>query len=235
MSIDERRCGALSKAFFITGTDTDVGKTTAAVAILLAARRLGSTAAIKPVAAGCEATSLGLRNDDALQLQRAATLKLSYQQVNPIALKLPIAPHLAAAQEGRSLTVAELVAHCRSIMKLHADLTLIEGAGGWRVPLNDTETFADLVKALAVPVVLVVDIKLGCLNHALLTAEAINRDGLRLAGWIANSTGGPDKNHDLLVETLRLRLDCALLAVLPYVHHGVEQDLAACVAIEALC
>lgn len=207
----------VASAYFITGTDTGVGKTSVAVALLQSAAKRGlSTAAVKPVAAGCELGPEGLRNDDALYLQAACTTVLSYEQINPVAFEPPIAPHFAAQQIGRRLEAAALAAHCQTILDLEAQLTLIEGAGGWRVPLNEGETFADIAKILALPVILVVDIKLGCLNHALLSAEVIQADGLKLAGWIANQT-----NSDVLCFTemradLCKRLPCPLLGDMPY-------------------
>ena len=212
----------MRQAYFITGTDTGVGKTSVAVALLQAAVKRGlSTAAVKPVAAGCERTSEGLHNDDALQLQQTCTIDLSYEQINPFALQRAIAPHFAAAREGLRLDAGQLAAHCRSILELKADLTVIEGAGGWRVPLNNNESFADIAKLLAVPVILVVDIKLGCLNHALLSAEAIRADGLMLAGWVANRASGVDEYHAEMVVDLQGRLACPLLGDLP---HCLNQD-----------
>src|SRR5690606_27505056 len=174
------------KAFFITGTDTGVGKTLITAGLLLAAKSRGlSTAALKPVAAGCEVTEAGLRNEDALLLQSVITQDLAYEQINPIALQPAIAPHIAAQQAKRILSVDRLSGFCRGVLN-SADVTLVEGAGGWRVPLNPAETLADLARVLQLPVILVVGIRLGCINHALLTVEAIARDGLQLVGWVAN-------------------------------------------------
>ncbi len=207
----------MGRAWFVAGTDTGVGKTLVACALLHAARRQGlTTAALKPVAAGCEQTPQGWRNDDALLLQSAASLPLRYEQVNPVALPLAIAPHLAAAAAGRTLTAADLAARCRPVLELGADVTLIEGAGGWRVPLNDRETLADLAVLFDLPVILVVALRLGCLSHALLTAEAIRRDGLVLAGWIANSPGGEPMSHRAANrDALAARLGCPLLGDVP--------------------
>jgi dethiobiotin synthetase len=207
----------VSRVYFITGTDTGVGKTSVAVALLQAAVKRGlSTAAAKPVAAGCEVSGDGLRNDDALFLQQACTTALSYEQINPFTLQPAIAPHFAAAREGLRLDAQSLALHCQTILDLKADFTVIEGAGGWRVPLNDSETFADLAKRLKVPVILVVDIKLGCLNHALLSAEAIRADGLVLAGWVANQASGVNECHDEMVADLEHRMACPLLGDLPH-------------------
>lgn len=177
----------MNKAFFITGTDTDAGKTTLAAALLCAARQQGlSTLACKPIASGCTMSPEGLRNDDALALAAQSSIKLPYAQLNPYAFAPAIAPHVAAQQAGVSLKAAQLQAACTEVLNLQANLTLIEGAGGWRVPISHTETLADLAKQLQLPVILVVGVRLGCINHAVLTAEAIAHDGLELAGWIAN-------------------------------------------------
>lgn len=205
----------MGKKFFIAGTDTDVGKTLVACALLEKARQQGLiTAAIKPIAAGCEQTPEGLRNDDALQLQQAMTADLPYAQVNPVALAPAIAPHIAAEQVQKRLRVAQLSGFCRGVMMQRSDLLLVEGAGGWRVPLNNVETLADLAKALHLPVILVVGMKLGCINHALLTAEAIARDGLPLAGWVANSVGDMSAYQENL-NTLKHLLRAPCLGVIP--------------------
>ncbi|MBA4501458.1 dethiobiotin synthase [Marinobacterium marinum] len=201
----------MKKCFFIAGTDTDVGKTLVTAGLLSAANRQGlRTIGLKPVAAGCKQTPDGLRNDDALQLQQAASIKLSYDQVNPIALEPPIAPHIAAEREGRNLSADRLAAYCRGAMMQPADLVLVEGAGGWRVPLSRRESLARLPKLLELDVILVVGMKLGCINHALLTAEAIARDGLRLAGWVANHVDSgmscPDENLATLEQLFRAPL-----------------------------
>ena len=172
---------------FITGTDTDVGKTVVACGFLAAANDQGlRTAAIKPVAAGCEITQQGMTNDDALQLQAAASHKLSYQQINPVALEPAIAPHIAAAESGVRMSASRLVGYCRGVSLMPVDMVVIEGAGGWRVPINSRETLADVARELECAVIVVVGMRLGCLNHALLTMEAIRRDGLQIAGWVAN-------------------------------------------------
>lgn len=175
------------KTYFVTGTDTGVGKTLVSAAILEAARGEGlRTLAMKPIASGCENTEDGLRNEDALMLMEAMTESLSYDQVNPIALEPAIAPHVAAAQQDRMLGAERLTGFCRGLQMRPGDLMLVEGAGGWRVPLNDRETYARVPQALEMPVIMVVPLRLGCINHAMLTAEAIRNDGLMLAGWVAN-------------------------------------------------
>lgn len=177
----------MSQAYFIAGTDTDVGKTTIAAGLLHAARLQGlSTLAAKPVASGCAVTSKGLRNADALALIDQSTVQLPYKRVNPFAFEPAIAPHLAAREAGVALAVPALLKAMQGILAEGADFTLIEGAGGWRVPLSDHANLSDLAIALKLPVILVVGVRLGCINHALLSAEAIARDGLQLAGWVAN-------------------------------------------------
>ncbi|AMA44392.1 dethiobiotin synthase [Pseudomonas alabamensis] len=177
----------MTHAYFIAGTDTDVGKTTVAAGLLCAARAAGlSTLGAKPVASGCAVTPKGLRNADALALIAQSSLVLPYEQVNPYAFEPAIAPHIAAREAGVALHVPSLRAAMQHVLQQRADFTLIEGAGGWRVPLSDQAALSDLAIALRLPVILVVGVRLGCINHALLSAEAIARDDLQLAGWVAN-------------------------------------------------
>jgi len=206
----------IKKAFFITGTDTNVGKTLIAAGLLVAAKNRGlTTAALKPVAAGCEKTSEGLRNSDALLLQSVITQPLVYDQINPYALEAAIAPHIAAQQEKRSLSVDRLSGFCRGVLA-SADFTLLEGAGGWRVPINARETLADLAKNLQLPVIMVVGIRLGCINHALLTFEAIVRDGVPVAGWVANCVDAHMPALQENIDSLRARLPVPCLGVVPF-------------------
>jgi dethiobiotin synthetase len=177
----------MTKRFFITGTDTGVGKTYTAAKLLTDFNQQGlSTVACKPVASGCEMTTDGLRNSDALILQKTASIKLPYNEVNPIAFAQPIAPHIAAAKVNQKLTVEKLIKSCQPVLNYKSDILIIEGVGGWYVPLNAKETMADFVKTLDLSVILIVAIRLGCLNHALLTHHAITTSGVKYAGWIAN-------------------------------------------------
>jgi dethiobiotin synthetase len=207
------------RQYFVTGTDTGVGKTLVTAALLeLAGRRGLRSIGLKPVAAGCEAGMAGTEgwtNDDARLLQATATVPLAYAEVNPVALRRAMAPHLAAAEEGRRLAAAPLVAHCRAMAAKPHDLLLAEGAGGWLVPLNDLETLADVAAALAWPVILVVGMRLGCLNHALLTAAAIHARGLPLAGWVANSVAVEMPFLAANIATLQARLGVPLLGCVP--------------------
>lgn len=194
----------LRGVFFVTGIDTEVGKTWVSCRLLERAREAGLRCyGLKPVAAGCDETAQGRRNEDALNLMAASSLTLPYEVVNPVALKAPIAPHIAAQQEQRRLDLAALAAQVRdALARYPADLVLVEGAGGWRVPLNDSEMLAGLAVELDLPVIQVVRMRLGCLNHALLTAEAIGADGLRYQGTVANCFGGMEVCEENL-RTLR--------------------------------
>lgn len=222
--------------YFVTGTDTSVGKTLVSAALLCAARHQGRrTLAMKPVASGCEQTSDGLRNEDALMLMGAMTESLSYEQVNPVALEPAIAPHVAAAQAGRQVSVQRLVGFCRGLQLRSADLLLIEGAGGWRVPLNDRETYAGVPVALDLPVIMVVPLQLGCINHALLTAEAIRADGLRVAGWVANRpTPAVMANESETLAYLRSHIGAPCLGVLPWSDNADPDSLSTHLAVETL-
>lgn len=225
----------MKKRFFIAGTDTDAGKTLVTTGLLVAANRKGMrTIGLKPVAAGCEPTAEGLRNSDALLLQEAASVKLSYEQVNPIAFEPPIAPHIAAAQEGRNLSADRLAAYCRGAMMQPADLVLVEGAGGWRVPLSMRESLARLPQLLELDVILVVGMKLGCINHAILTAEAIARDGLRLAGWVANHVDPEMSCPDENLATLETLFRAPLLGRVPWMEDPSADAVADCIDLNTL-
>lgn len=225
----------MRKRFFIAGTDTDAGKTLVSAGLLTAANRQGlRTIGLKPVAAGCERTDAGLRNADALLLQQTASVRLSYEQVNPIALEAAIAPHIAAEQEGRSLSADRLAAYCRGAMMQPADLVLIEGAGGWRVPLNPRESLARLPQLLGLDVILVVGMRLGCISHAILTAEAIARDGLRLAGWVANRIDPDLPCADENRATLERLFRAPLLGCIPWLEHPTPEQVAGYIDLQRL-
>ena len=203
--------------YFVSGTDTDVGKTLVTAGLLHRATQAGQrTIGLKPVAAGCERSAEGLRNDDARLLMHYASEQLSYDKVNPIALEPAVAPHIAANQAGLTLTLDQLILNCQDARCIPHDLCLIEGAGGWRVPINAEHTLADLAKSLDVPVILVVGMRLGCLNHALLSAEAILRDGLRLAGWVANYVVPDMPMAEQNLATLKTLMPSDCLGVVPY-------------------
>jgi dethiobiotin synthetase len=194
-----------ARTLFITGTDTGVGKTAVAAALIRQARGQGiKVCGWKPVATGCERTREGLRNADALALQQAAGTDEPYERLNPCAFEAAVAPHLAAAREHRSIRLPDLDRAHRELAARY-ELIVAEGAGGWRVPLDETWTLGAWVAEREWPVLLVIGMRLGCLNHALISAETIARE-TRLAGWVANVLPPP---MDLLVEnvaTLRARL-----------------------------
>ncbi|WAJ37021.1 dethiobiotin synthase [Pseudomonas sp. GOM7] len=214
-------------AYFVTGTDTEIGKTTIAAGLLHAARLRGlSTAAAKPVASGCVMTAQGLRNDDALALLGECSLPLRYEEVNPLAFAPAIAPHLAAREAGVTLDVATLQKAVEAILERGADFTLVEGAGGWRVPLAGQQTLSDLPVALNLPVILVVGVRLGCINHAVLSAEAIARDGLHLAGWVANIVDADTSRLADNLATLGERLPAPCLGQVPWLKQATPAAVA---------
>ncbi|CAI8764358.1 MULTISPECIES: dethiobiotin synthase [Pseudomonas] len=225
----------MNPAYFIAGTDTDVGKTTIAAGLLHAARLAGlSTLGAKPVASGCELSSKGLRNADAMALIAESSLKLPYEQVNPFAFEPAIAPHLAAREAGVALSVQALLTPMREVLANGADFTLIEGAGGWRVPLSGQANLSDLAVALKLPVILVVGVRLGCINHALLTAEAIARDGLQLAGWVANIVEPRTSRLEENLASLAERLPAPCLGRVPKLKQVSAQAVAAYLQLDLL-
>ena len=202
------------QTFFITGTDTDAGKTYVAVALLQGLKTLGyRTVAQKPVAAGVNKAGF---NTDALQLQQHATEQVSYELVNPYCLTDAVAPHLAAAKAGLCIEPVVLTTHLQQLKNTNADIALVEGAGGWLLPLDDKTTMADWVTEQQLPVLLVVGMKLGCLNHALLTVREIERSGLKLLGWVANCID-PDMAYQREnINYLQQRLAAPCLGILPH-------------------
>jgi dethiobiotin synthetase len=200
-------------SYFITGTDTDVGKTLISCALLYGLASQGKrVAGFKPVAAGCDEDG---QNDDAKALRAVSTVPLSYEQVNPYCLREAIAPHIAARNEGVIIELPCILTAYREIAG-QADVVIVEGAGGFIVPLNDTQTSADLTKELDLPIIIIVGMRLGCLNHALLTVRALDDLGLKCAGWVANVV---DKDVTALqenIEALRDRIVAPLLGVVPF-------------------
>jgi dethiobiotin synthetase len=208
--------GPAPRGCFVTGTDTGIGKTHASCAILAALRARGLRATgMKPVASGSRVTPAGLRNEDAEALIAASDPQPSYDECNPFAFEPPVAPHLAALQAGVVITLPPLL-QAQARLAARADRVVVEGVGGWAVPFSATLDQADLAKALGLPVVLVVGLRLGCHNHALLSARAIAADGCRLAGWIANRVDPDMALADGNIETLRARIGAPLLGILPH-------------------
>ncbi|MGN6153384.1 MAG: dethiobiotin synthase [Lysobacteraceae bacterium] len=205
-----------ARSLYVTGTDTGVGKTVASAALLHAWRAHGLRAiGMKPIASGCEATPDGWRNDDALRLQAASDPRPAYDDLNPWALPAATAPAFAAQAVGATITAGPiLAAHAR--LAAQADRVLVEGVGGWEAPLGEAFAQADLVRALSLPVVLVVGLRLGCLNHALLTARAIAADGGTLAGWIGSGIEADMPFRDENLAWLERHLPAPCWGVLPF-------------------
>jgi dethiobiotin synthetase len=228
----------LPEGYFVTGTDTGVGKTLVAAGLLIAASASGMrTIGIKPVAAGCTpASDAPLVSEDALMLQSAASIKIDYAMVNPVALEQSIAPHIAAARSGLHIRVDDLVRQCRRVcLDFPAQFVIVEGAGGWFVPLNETETMADFCVSLGFPVIIVVGMRLGCLNHALLTVQAVRAAGLSVAGWVANCAKPEMAAFEDNLQSLRDLLSAPLLGVIPYLGTSVTAARAAeCLQLDLL-
>lgn len=223
-----------AQGFFITGTDTGVGKTWFTLALMRAFQNCGLvTGGMKPVASGCEETPAGLRNADALLIQGEASIMSEYATINPYAFKPPIAPHIAAARAGVTIELDRIAGACRALAGQH-DVVIVEGVGGWRVPLNSHQTLADLVRALSLPVIMVVGLRLGCINHALLTAETILSDGLNLAGWAASHITLSYSEPDRTIHTLAESIPAPLLGVMPHLNSFDAEVLARQINIDLL-
>jgi len=204
------------RGYFVTGTDTGVGKTVVACGLAAALRSAGlAVAAMKPVASGCRETSAGLRNEDAERLQAAAGLECGYDEVNPFAFADPVAPHLAARAAGRNIELAA-IRTCFERLVRRADAVVVEGVGGWLVPLDARDTVADLAVALGLPVLLVVGMRLGCINHACLSAQAIRASGATLAGWVANCVDPEMLRIEDNIAAISERLGAAPWCVVPW-------------------
>lgn len=205
-----------AQGLLITGTDTGCGKTEISLALMQLYQARGECVlGMKPVASGAERTADGLRNADALRLQAQGSRALPYGQVNPYAFAPPIAPHLAAQQAGVVVELQRIQAGYAALAG-QSDRVIVEGVGGWRVPLNAHESVSDLALRLGLPVVLVVGLRLGCINHALLSVESIQASGAELAGWVANQVERDMRCLDENVEALRRRIDAPCLGVVPF-------------------
>ncbi len=225
-------------SLFVTGTDTEIGKTFVSCALLHGFKRAGlRAAAMKPIAAGAVERDGQWHNEDADQLDAAATVVLPPNIRTPYLLKAPAAPHIVAAHEGVSLEIERIVECHEEAAKL-ADIVVVEGVGGFRVPLDDDHDTADLACALALPVVLVVGVRLGCINHALLTAQAIAANGLRIAGWVANVVDPDMLYRDENIETVRQWLarehGAPLVGIVPHLAPPLAEKAAQTIDIEGL-
>ncbi|MEP7186173.1 MAG: dethiobiotin synthase [Rhodanobacter sp.] len=215
----------MTAAVFIAGTDTDVGKTHAACALLHALRQAGyHSCGMKPVASGCVSTPDGLRNDDALELQAAGSdPRLDYSLINPVSLRDPLSPHLAAAHDGICISLTPMRAAFERLTHSHQRV-VVEGVGGWMVPLAPGLLSSDIARQWQLPVILVVGMRLGCLSHALLSARAIAADGCHLLGWVGNTVDPAMEAFEENLATLRELLPAPCLGVLP---HGMRSAQAA--------
>ncbi len=227
----------MNAGVFVTGTDTGIGKTVVSATLLAALNRTaGRAVGMKPVASGCRQTAHGLRNDDALALMAQSAGAPDYALVNPYALAEAVAPHLAARAAGVEIRLDPILA-AFATLSTNADCLVVEGVGGWAVPLSPTLMQADLVRALKLPVVLVVGLRLGCISHALLSARAIAADGCRLVGWIGNQIDPDMVRVEDNLATLRELLPAPCLGVLPFAAQpdppGLADHLGAAVEVVA--
>ncbi|WP_373292808.1 dethiobiotin synthase [Shewanella algicola] len=235
--------------YFVTGTDTDSGKTLISAALL--AKATGHKCGFKPIASGCDVTEDGLRNSDALMLMAQSNMGLAYQEINPISFEPAIAPHIAASQVNTALSAQGVFDSMLNPAMVNADFALIEGAGGWRLPLGNGEYLSDTVKLLqttlqqetstygnsvqlthavtkntTLEVILVVGMKLGCLNHALLTQEALLADGVSIAGWVANQVDADMAFIDDNLQSLQQMMQAPLLGYVPHLANPSAENAA---------
>lgn len=204
----------IPKHVFVTGTDTEVGKTRITTGLMAVLQQQGlKTVGMKPIASGCEWLDGQWQNEDALAMMAQSNVSLPYTLVNPYAFEPAIAPHIAAEQVNTEVSSAQIKQQFEQI-KQQADAVVVEGAGGWLVPINGAETMADLAAVLGLPVVLVVAVKLGCINHALLSVESIERRGLKLVGWVANHLDAQNESSQI-IDTLKRYIKAPCLGVVP--------------------
>ncbi|OAN18174.1 dethiobiotin synthase [Photobacterium jeanii] len=216
----------MTNAFFVTGTDTEVGKTVASRAILQAAGSANiKMAGYKPVASDSKKTDEGMRNSDALYIQDASVVELEYDEVNPYTFEAPVSPHIAAEQENRTIEFS-VISDGLAALKAKSEAVLVEGAGGWRVPVSRTDYLSSWVKQEKLPVILVVGVKLGCMSHAILTAEAIRNDGLELVGWVANRINPGTENYAEIIRMMEENLGAPKIGEIPYMPGVKKRDLS---------
>lgn len=225
----------MKQGYFVTGTDTGIGKTTVSCALLRAFAAQGnSVVGMKPVASGCRREAGQLVSEDVEQLQATSSVSAPLELVNPYAFEPPIAPHIAAEQAGVQIDLARIDAAFKKL-QTQADIVVVEGVGGFCVPLNQREDTADMAVMLGLPVILVVGIRLGCLSHALLATEAIARRGLVLAGWVANyCQSGEVSVANENISALRARIEAPLLGVVGYQEFPDFEKIASLLDLQKL-
>ncbi|MES9969427.1 MAG: dethiobiotin synthase [Candidatus Thiodiazotropha sp.] len=216
----------MTGGLFVTGTDTGCGKTEITLGIMHNLQQQGeSVLGMKPIASGALLTAEGLRNEDALRIQAQCSQAIPYPAVNPLVYQPPIAPHLAAKAQGQPIRLDE-IQQAYNRLRVQADRVVVEGVGGWHVPLGDTITLADLARTLDLPMVLVVGVRLGCLNHALMTAECILNSGVELKGWVANLVDPQMQSIDDNILTLQSWLPAPCLGEVPYLETPTPEQIA---------
>lgn len=226
--LPENRELAGGSGYFVTGTDTGVGKTWVTLGLMEYKKRQGYTVAgMKPVASGAKRYSKALRNDDAVKIQRQCSIELPYGTVNPYVFEQPVSPHIAASLAGVVINLEEIQKICQDIRE-QADCVFVEGVGGWNVPLSREFTVSDLAKLLDIPVILVVGLRLGCLNHASLTYEAIKSSGAVCSGWVANQVDSEYLYIDENIATLKEKFSAPLLGFVPFLQEGDIRRIASC-------
>lgn len=225
----------MANIFFVTGTDTDVGKTLVTEALMQAASDSGlSTVGYKPIASGCELIDGTLKNSDALILQDASSIALPYAMHNPYAFAPAIAPHIAAAQSKQTISLERLSEGLAELRAEGGEWIFVEGAGGWRLPINGQQYLSDWVKKEQLPVILVVGMRLGCINHALLTLEAIQQDGLDVVGWVTNQLYPNMSQYQANIDTLKQRIKAPLLGEIPWLEGDPRDSIDSHIDITGL-
>ena len=216
----------MATGYFITGSDTECGKTETTLGLMRLLQSQGATVVgMKPVASGAVETPQGLRNDDALRIQQAGSQQLPYATINPYLYRPAIAPHLAAQQQGEEISFQQIVSSYQELAA-QADVVLVEGVGGWRVPLGPDGGVAELAATLGLPVILVVGLRLGCINHALLSTEAISAGGLQLAGWVANRIDPDMAEIEGNIATLEQHIEAPCIGKIPYLEKVNDAAIA---------
>jgi dethiobiotin synthetase len=220
--------------YFISGTDTETGKTLITLGLMVALKNAGmKVGGMKPVASGCSRTKEGLRNEDAIQIQSFSDANKSYDLVNPYAFEPAVAPHIAACEAGVAIDL-EKIKNCYKQISKSMDVVVVEGAGGWKVPMGNNQSLPDLVSVLGLPVVMVVGLKLGCINHAILTSEAIENDGQQLKGWVANEVEPHYFTSGATVDYLSSNISAPLLGRIPFMKSPDPAEIAAVLDVALL-